>query len=141
MSPAADTKALTQRVYDEAFNRGNVDVIDELMSDDFVEHEDFPGLPPGKEGVRQFTQAMLQAFPDLAVHVEDMIAENEKVVSRVRFVGTHQGEFMGIPATGNKIEFAAIDVLAWRDGQATDHWAVTDTLAMFTQLGAIEPPG
>ena len=138
---SAEIKALSRRIYDEVFTGRNLDVIDELINDDFVEHEQFPGLPPGKEGVRHFTQAMLDAFPDLVVHVEDMIAEDDKVVARVRFAGTHRGEFMGISETGNKIDFAAIDVMLWRDGQATDHWAVTDTLAMFTQLGALEPPG
>ena len=138
--PTTDIKALTRQVYDEVFSQGKVDLIDELMDDDFVEHEEFPGLPPGKEGVRYFTSLMLQAFPDLVVNVEEIIEAEEKVVSRVRFTGTHEGEFMGIPATGNKVDFAAIDILAWRDGKATEHWAVTDQLAMLTQLGVVELP-
>lgn len=135
-----DPTTLTRRVYDEIISGENVDLIDELFSEDFVEHEEFPGLPPGREAVRYFTKAMLQAFPDLSVEVEDLIAHDDKVVARLRFSGTHQDEFMGIPATGNKIDFAAIDVLAWRDGKATDHWGVSDTLTMMTQLGVVEPP-
>ena len=138
--PTTDIKALTRRLYDEVFTGGNLALIDDLMGDDFVEHEEFPGMPPGKEAVRAFVTASREAFPDLAVQVEDMIAEDEKVVSRVRFTGTHEGEFMGIPATGNKIDMAVIDIVAWRDGKATDHWGISDQLALFTQLGVIELP-
>ena len=138
--PTADLKALTRRVYDEVFTGGNLDLIDEFFHDDFVEHEEFPGLPPGKDAVRFFVTTTLEAFPDFSVDVEDLIVEDNKVASRVRFSGTHKGEFLGIPATGNKVDFPVIDILAFRDGKATDHWAVTDQLTMLTQLGVIEPP-
>ncbi len=134
-----DNKALSRRVYDEIFNGRNLGLIDELLREDFVEHEELPGLPAGREGMRYFTQSTLEGIPDLSVEIEDMIAEGDKVVARVRFTGTHEGEFMGFAATGNKIDFAAIDVLAWHDGKATDHWGVTDTAAMLTQVGAIDP--
>jgi steroid delta-isomerase-like uncharacterized protein len=136
----ANVKALTRRLYDEVFTGGNLELIDVLLHDDFVEHEEFPGLPPGKEAVRYFVTATQGAFPDLTVDVEDVIAEDNKVASRLRFSGTHKGEFMGIPATGNKIDFQVIDILAFRDSKATDHWGVTDQLAMLTQLGVVESP-
>ena len=138
--PTADIKALARRFYDEVFTGGNLELIDELIDDDFVEHEEFPGLPPGKEAVRYFVTATQEAFPDLTDDVEDLIAEDNKVASRVRVSGTHKGEFMGIPATGNKVDFQVIDILAYRDSKATDHWGVTDQLAMLTQLGVVEPP-
>ena len=94
-----DLRTVTRRFYDEVFTQGNLDVIDELAHDDFVEHEELPGLPPGKEGLRFFATAMREAFPDLTVSVEDIIVEDNKAASRVRFSGTQRGEFLGIPPT------------------------------------------
>ena len=136
----ADLEALTRRFINEVINEGNLDVIDEALDDEFVEHEEFPGLPPGKEGPRFFVTMFREGFPDLSATIEDIIVEGNKVVSRVRFSGTHRGEFMGIPPTGKKIDVQAIDIVAYRDGKATDHWGVTDQLAMMQQLGVIEEP-
>lgn len=139
---AADLKAQTRRIYDELLGADNVDeLIEELISEDFVQHEAFPGLTPDREGQRQFFHMIQQAFPDMSADVEDLITEGDKVVARVRFTGTHRGEFAGIPATGNEIDFNAIDVFAWRDGKATDHWGVSDTMALMTQVGALANGG
>ena len=135
-----DLRTVTRRFYDEVFTQGNLDVIDELAHDDFVEHEELPGLPPGKEGLRFFAAAMREAFPDLTVSIEDIIVEDNKAASRVRFSGTQRGEFLGIPPTDKKIDIQVIDIIAYRDGKATDHWGVTDQMAMMVQLGVIEEP-
>ena len=135
-----DLKALTQRFYDEIFVNKNVDAIDEIIDDDFVDHEEFPGLPPGKEGVRAFAIMSLDAFPDFTANIEDMIVEDDKVAIRVQFAGTHRGEFAGVPATGNKLDFPTIDFLRFRDGKVVEHWGVTDQLLMMQQLGVIELP-
>ena len=135
-----DLKTLTRRLYDEVFTGGNLDLIDELFHDEFIEHEEFPGLPPGREGPRFFVTLFREAFPDVSVTVEDIIVEDNKVVSRVRFSGTHQGEFMGIPPTGKKIDVQVIDIASYRDGQLIEHWGVTDQMAMMQQLGVIEEP-
>ena len=136
----ADLKTLTRRFYDDVIVGGNLDLIDELVHDEFVEHEEFPGLPPGKESIRFFVTTMREAFPDLTTTVEDIIVEDNKVVSRLRFSGTHRGEFGGIPPTGKKIDVQAIDILAYRDGKLIEHWGVTDQMAMMQQLGVIEEP-
>ena len=136
----ADLKTLTRRFYDDVLVGGNLDLIDELVHDEFVEHEEFPGLPPGKESIRFFVTTMREAFPDFTTTIEDVIVEDNKVVSRLRFSGTHQGEFFGIPPTGKKINVQAIDILAYRDGQLIEHWGVTDQMAMMQQLGVIEEP-
>lgn len=139
---AADLKAQTRRIYDELLGADNVDeLIEELMSEDFVEHEAFPGLTSDREGQRQFFHMIQQAFPDMSAEVEELITEGDKVVARVRFTGTHRGEFAGIPATGNEVDFSVIDVFAWRDGKATDHWGVSDTMALMTQVGALANGG
>ena len=136
----ADLKTLTRRFYDDVIVGGNLDLIDELVHDEFVEHEEFPGLPPGKESIRFFVTTMREAFPDLTTTVEDIIVEDNKVVSRLRFSGTHRGEFGGIPPTGKKIDVQAIDIVAYRDGKLIEHWGVTDQMAMMQQLGVIEEP-
>ena len=76
----ADLKTVTRRFYDEIFTRGNLGVIDELVHDDFVEHEELPGLPPGREGLRFFATAIREGFPDLVASVEDIIVEDNKAV-------------------------------------------------------------
>ena len=140
LTETADLKALTRRFYNEVLVEGKLDLLDELAHDDFVDHEEFPGLPPGKEGVRAFVTMFREGFPDLSTTIEDIIVEGNKAVSRVRFSGTHRGEFMGIPPTGKKIDIQAIDIVAFRDGKAAEHWGVTDQMAMMQQLGVIEEP-
>ena len=140
LTETADLEALTRRFYDEVFVQGKLDLIDEFVHDDFVEHEELPGLPPGKEGLRVFTTMMREAFPDLSVTVNDIIVGGNKLVSRIRLSGTHNGEFMGIPPTGKTIDVQAIDIMAFRDGKATEHWGVTDQMAMMQQLGVVEEP-
>ena len=83
---------------------------------------------------------MHSAFPDLQMNVEDMIAEGDKVVARVRMSGTHQGEFMGIDPTGNRVEISGIDILRVADGKIVEHWGNFDDLGMMQQLGVIEQP-
>jgi predicted SnoaL-like aldol condensation-catalyzing enzyme len=96
-----DRKALMRRFYEEVVGDGNVDLIDELLTDDFVEHEEFPGLPPTKAGVKQFFTLLKQAFPDVTMTPEHLITEGDLAVARVRMRGTHQGEFMAsLPPEG-----------------------------------------
>jgi steroid delta-isomerase-like uncharacterized protein len=135
-------KAMMQRFYDEVVNAGNIDVIDELLSEDFTEHEEVPGLPQDREGVKQFFAMMRNAFPDLHFAVEEMLAEGDLVAAHVTVRGTHTGgEFMGIPAGGRSVDFQAMDLVRFGDGIATAHWGVTDMVTMLTQLGAMPEPG
>jgi steroid delta-isomerase-like uncharacterized protein len=133
----ADLEALTQRFYSEVFNKGDMEVLDELVDDSFVEHEDFPGIPPGKEGLKAFLATTRAAFPDLQFELVAMISKGDEVWVHGVMRGTHQGEFMGIPASGRTIEVTAIDRIRVRNDKAVEHWGVTDTLTMMQQLGAI----
>lgn len=135
-----DPKALMRRFYDE-INKGNLDALDELLADDIVEHERFPGLEPTKQGVKQVFATLRAAFPDLRMEPHEVIAEGDLVCARITSTGTHRGEFMGIPASGRQIEIDTIDIVRVRDGQAAEHWGVTDSMTMMQQLGALpEPP-
>lgn len=89
--------ATTMRRMYELLSAGDIDGFGELVAEDFVEHEESPGLEPTKEGVKQFFHMYRAAFPDLRMDAEDILVSGDKVVARVRGTGTHQGEFMGMP--------------------------------------------
>jgi steroid delta-isomerase-like uncharacterized protein len=126
-----------RRVYD-SINAGDIDGFGALLADDFVDHEELPGLAPTKEGVTAFFRMYIAAFPDLRMVPEDVIASGDKVVARVRATGTHKGAFMGQSPTGRKVEVQLIDIIRFdADGRAREHWGVFDQLAMLQQLGAI----
>ena len=130
-----ENKALVRRAYDEVFGQGRIELIDTLVAEDMVEHEEMEGMPPGREGMKVFVGMMRSAFPDLRVETGAMIAEGDVVASRITMTGTHRGEFMGIAATGNTISVQAMDFLRFADGKAVEYWGVTDQAAMMQQLG------
>jgi steroid delta-isomerase-like uncharacterized protein len=133
-------KAIVRRFVDEVQSAGNIDAIDELCSSGFVNHSAPPGVPSNCEGVKQVTAMFRQAFPDSYFTVEDMIAEGDKVATRKTFHGSHQGEFMGIPPTGQQVSIGLIDIVRIVDGQVVEHWSMGDNLGMMRQLGVIPTP-
>ena len=137
----SDNKAVMLRLYEEVFTQGNIDLMDEIVADDFVEHEELPpGIPQGKEAPAALVTIFRGAFPDFRATAEEMLEDGDKVVTRARFSGTHQGEFMGIPATGNKVDISVIDIVEFRDGKAVAHWGIMDQAGMMQQLGVGGPP-
>jgi steroid delta-isomerase-like uncharacterized protein len=135
-----DHVATIRRFYD-LINAGDIDEFGALVADDFVEHEVTPGLAPTKEGVMAFFRANRAAFPDMRMEAQDVFASGDKVAARVRLTGTHQGTFMGMPATGKQVDIQLIDIMRMGDdGLCHEHWGVLDALAMMQQLGA-EPEG
>jgi steroid delta-isomerase-like uncharacterized protein len=126
-----------RRLYD-LINAGDIDGFGRQLANDFVERDEIPGLPPTKDGVVQYFRIMLAAFPNLRMDVQDVIASGDKAVARLRISGTHQGEFMGIPATGKTVTVNLIDITRFGDdGLAREHWGVADQLALMQQLGVI----
>ena len=137
MSVEDDNKAVLQRIYDEVFNAGKIEVIDEIVSPDVVEHEEMPGLSADREGVKQFMRAIREAFPDLHVAPQDVIASGDRVVARIRLTGTQRGEFAGIPPTNKPVDVETIDIVRFEGGRIAEHWGITDQLRMMQQLGVI----
>jgi steroid delta-isomerase-like uncharacterized protein len=132
-----DHAATMRRAY-ELLNAGDIEGFGELLADDFVEHEESPGLEPTKDGVKQFFHMYRAAFPDLLMEAQDVLVSGDKVVARVRATGTNKGEFMGMPATGKHVDVQLIDIIRFGDdGLAREHWGVFDALGMMQQLGAI----
>ena len=136
MSIEEENKAKQRRVFEEALNKGNMAVVDEVIDTNYVS-ESPQGLVNGTEAMKQGFATLRNAFPDIAFTVEDMIAEEDKVVSRVKCRGTHKGEFMGIAPTGKKMEINGIIITRWVDGKELEAWEVIDMLGMMQQLGAI----
>ena len=135
-----DHVATMRRCY-ELINTGDIDGFAEFLADDFVEHEQTPGLAPTKEGVLEFFRMYRAAFPDLHFEPQDYIASGDKVVTRVRVTGTNTGDFMGMPATGRSIDIQLIDIVRFGDDQlGHEHWGVADVMTMMRQLGVVPEP-
>jgi len=97
-----------------------------------------PGLPfevVGPEGVKKLADALHPGIPDMQLPIEDVIAEGEKVLVRLRVKGTHGGDLMGVPATGRKIDIGVLDLFHIRDGKLIEHWALLDNLGLLRQIG------
>lgn len=139
----SDLKGIAHRMYDEVISGGRLELLDEMIHDDFVEHEVAPGMPSDKEAPRAFVTTFRAAFPDLKATIEDMLQEGDRLVIRARCTGTHEGEFMGIPPTGRSVDFGWFDMVRFEDGKAIEHWGVTDSMTMMQQLGVIpdDAPG
>lgn len=132
-----DHAATARSLYD-FLNTGDIDGFGDLLADDFVEHEETPALAPTKAGVKDFFRTQRAAFPDMLFDAQDVIASGDKVVVRARYTGTHQGEFMGIPATGKSVDLQLIDIFRLgSDGLVREHWGVFDALSMMQQLGVV----
>lgn len=126
------------RDYFTAFAAGDSAWMERHIAPGFVRHD--PGLPfevRGPAGVKQLHDVLLPAFPDMALPLEDLIAEGEKVLVRLRVQGTHTGAFGDLAATGRKIDIGVLDLFQIRDGQFIEHWALLDNLSMLKQLGAL----
>lgn len=137
-----DHAATLRRMYD-AINAHDLDALAAVMADDFVEHEELPGLEPTKAGALEFFRLNMAAFPDLRFEAEDVLVDGDKVVARARFTGTQHGELPGIPPSGKRVDVPLIDIIRFGDdGLAHEHWGVMDAFAMMHQLGALpeEPP-
>jgi steroid delta-isomerase-like uncharacterized protein len=137
----AEGAGLIQEFYDEMFTKGNLDKIDELVTDDLVDHEEgMPGQPEGKEGVRFFVNAMRGAFSDLKATCDVTLDSGDLACARVTIAGKHTGEFMGVPASDKSVEIESIDIIRIEDGKCAEHWGVTDIMGLMQQLGAIPEP-
>jgi len=135
-----DLKTKLERTL-EVLNEGNIGLIDELYAPDFVTHTATPGIPPTRDGFKQFARALRTAFPDIRYTLEDSIEAGDKFVSRVSASGTMRGDFAGMPATGKHATWSEIHIVRAADGRVIEQWGLVDQLGMFVQLGVIPAPG
>jgi steroid delta-isomerase-like uncharacterized protein len=137
--PAAN-KAIVLRYTEEVWNQRNLDVLNELMTTDVINHSPIR-LELDLETHKQIMSMYLNAFPEFHVTTDDLIAEGDKVVNRWTATGIHQGELMGVPATGKQVVWTGITVSRLADGKIVETWWSYDVLGILQQLGVIPPPG
>ena len=129
-------KAVVQRYVDEIHNDHSIDAIESIFSSDFIDHMDtYGGLFQGIDGLKKGYAAAFEAFPDLKAIVNQMIAEEDKVVLHKTVMGTHQGEFRGIPATGKKVEYQSIYIFRIENNKISEYWGLQDEVKLKQQLG------
>jgi steroid delta-isomerase-like uncharacterized protein len=133
---AEENKALVRRFYAELDNL-NPDVIDELVAEDFVNHSPPPfPVEPGREGLKQAFALFREATPGMH-EILDQVAEGDKVVTRMRAVGTHDADLPGVPRTGNTLDVTATVVHRIEDGKIAEKWSDRDELRLLQQLGVL----
>jgi steroid delta-isomerase-like uncharacterized protein len=125
----------------EAVNKGNFDLFREAVAADCVDHDPAPGQGAGPEGYRMFFSMLREAFPDLSVAPETMVADDESLAFAYTMTGTHKGPLMEIPPTGKKIRIRGVQVSKFRDGKMVERWGSSDQLGMLQQLGVRQLPG
>lgn len=128
-------KAIVRRYLDQVLNEGRHDLAEEFLADDIELHGS--GLAPGLEVVKQWLTMFAAAFPDGHTTIEDMVAEENRVVARTAFNGTHEGKMQSIPATGKNVHIPGITIFRLDNGKIAEGWLVNDRLGMMQQLGVI----
>ena len=133
-------KAIARRVFEEVFNAGNLDLIDELASADVVIH--YGGAEPvrGLDSYKRAFSASQPAFPDMHFAIEDLIAEGDRVVTRWTMRATHRGEYLGIAATGQQVAETGVSIYRIVGGKVVEGWVSSDDLGVMQQLGALPAP-
>ncbi len=132
------SRELMRRITKEIWDEGRVDLVDELIAEDLVDHIQMPGLEgAGRERYRRSVLMMRTAFPDFRNPLDLIVAEGDIAVSYGRMVGTNTAEMMGMPPTGKAIDLLTIGMLRFDDGQAIERWGVHDSMAMMQQLGLL----
>lgn len=134
-----DAKELVQRIFDEVVNKGNLDAVDELMAEDYVDHGPMGDM--GRDAFKGLVGQYRAAVPDLHCEVSHVIEEGDTVGWLVRATGTHTGDQLGFPATNRSFDTLSANIGRIRDGQAVEHWAEQGMFSMLTQLGVLPPMG
>jgi len=137
---AEANKAIIRR-YRQAHNQNDMAALDEIVAADIISHSHLPNVPAGREGGKMVHQGSIAAFPDGKTTTDDLIAEGDKVVERFTLVGTHKGDFMGIPATGKPIKVTGMSIFRIANGKIVEHWGENDAMGLLMQLGVLPAPG
>ncbi len=131
-----DATKVLHEYLDGAFNRKDPGALDATIAPDAVDHTGAPGQPGGIDGFRLFVELVTGAFPDLELTVEDCFGDGDRAVARWSARATHGGDFLGIPATGRRVEMAGIDIVRVEGGKIAELWAQADLAGVLQQLSA-----
>lgn len=135
---AKDVREVNQRLF-EAFDMGKIEVIEELVAPDIVDHMAPPGMAQGIEGVRQLVQMMQSGLSGQRREILDTIVDRNVVVTRARLTAKHTGDLFGIPATGKDISIENVHIIRYRNGKMVEHWGLMDQVGLMAQLGIAAP--
>ncbi len=136
---AEENKAIVESIY-EMFMADDWEGLADYFEPDFVDHNPEPGQGPGFEGLRNMFREIRNGFPEFNIDVGHIIAEGEYVSTRVVFSGTHDGEYHGMPPTGNDVSIEGYEIIRLVDGKVVERWGLFDTFDFLIQVGVIEPP-
>jgi predicted ester cyclase len=131
-----ENKDVVRRYFAEIDRRGEVSVIDEFVSPDFVDHGPSPGCTPDRTGLKQAFEMFRTGSPGIH-RIDDIIAEGDKVVARVTGEGVHEGDLFGIPPTNRPMKVTGITILRVEDGKIVERWVEVDMLGALQQIGVI----
>lgn len=138
MDSTVANQAVVRRLFEEWINKKNLAVIDGMVTANYVSHEG--GVNSSAAETKVFLAALLAAFPDMQVTIEDMIASGDKVVVRNTWCGTHRGPFLGIATTGKQVRCEGIVIWRIEGGKLAERWATIDYLSLMRQLGVVAIP-
>jgi predicted ester cyclase len=134
---SADNKAIVRRLYEVVWNKGNVDVADEVFAPEYVRHDSRPtDPPPGPEGQKRIAADFRGAFPDLRWEVDFVVAGDDFVVGRWTASGTHLGRWGALEPTGRAMRFSGVNIFRFEGGKVVEIWNHRDDLGLMEQLGA-----
>jgi predicted ester cyclase len=129
-----DPRDLVRRLHAALLDSRDPDVADSFFAPEFLSHNNPPGFPPGVEGVKQFFSMFRDAFPDVSVEIDEMVAEGDRVAVATTFTGTHGGELMGVAPTGRRVSVTGIDIVRVAGGKIVEHRGLTDIVGLTRQL-------
>ena len=135
-----NNREIIRQFVDEVLNRGQIDEAGKYFWEDMVEQVPLPGQGPGLAGLQEVLRTMRTAFPDMHWKILEQIAEDDKVVTRFEWTGTHQAAFLGVPKTGRSVTVWGIVIDRLQDGKVQDTRIIMDSLGMLMQLGALPAP-
>lgn len=133
MSKSANIEA--QKKFGEAINTGNFEALRPLVAAEVIEHDPAPGQRPGAQGYIDFFSQLREAFPDMKIEVETLVADDDKVAFAYTLTGTHEGNFNGISATGRAIKVRGMQISHFENGKMIERWGSSDELGILKQLG------
>jgi len=129
-----ENRGIVRRYFDAA-NTGDLDVLDDLLSPDVIDHSAYAGQPAGRDGFKEFITLWRTAFPDLVYTIEDEIAERDRVVVRWTARGTHLGKYHHIAPTGKRVTMSGIQINRVAGGRIAEDWTSFDEQGLLRQLG------
>ena len=140
MAVATDPQAIVERMFDEIINKGDLDVVDELFAEDYLDHGPMGDLV-GPQAFKEVVAAWRAACPDVHCEVSHFVVQGDDVAWVVRATGTHTGDDLGFPATGRSFDTVSANIGRVRDGKAVEHWAEQGMFPFLVQVGVIPAPG